>query len=105
MSKLRQREAFQELAIAANQTHTQVETSVDLVKARWASLREHYAGVAAEDVESEVTTIVALTEQLLDKLTDWRDCCQLYQEKVVTDVHDSESQTEEVGEAVCSQDG
>ncbi|GAK87612.1 hypothetical protein JCM19238_5222 [Vibrio ponticus] len=44
-NELRKQEAAQELVICANQAHTQIETSLDALKARWSALREHYHGL------------------------------------------------------------
>ena len=76
MNKLRRDEALQELASASAQSYVQIETSLDLVRSRWAALREHYLGFGAEDTEAEVNLILAQTEKLLGQLSEWQDCCQ-----------------------------
>ncbi|WP_260258952.1 hypothetical protein [Vibrio intestinalis] len=102
MNKLRQQEALQELTIVTNQTHTQIETSVDSMRSRWAALREDYNGIGAEDVESEITTILAQADQLLSKLMDWRDACDPNFQNQQTEENSSEAQNEE---EQCNQDG
>ncbi|RJX70031.1 hypothetical protein DZ860_14175 [Vibrio sinensis] len=92
MNNLRRKEAVQEMVIAANQTHMQIETSVDTLHARWAALREHYHGIGAEDTESEINILLAQTDNLLRKLSDWRDVCQ-------SQLNPSEE------EPACNQDG
>lgn len=76
MSNLRTKEALQEMAIAANQTHMQIETSLDALHARWAALREHYQGLGAEDTESEVNILLSQTNSLLTKIAEWQGVCQ-----------------------------
>ncbi|WP_394253118.1 hypothetical protein [Vibrio profundi] len=102
MNKLRQQEALQELTIVTNQTYTQIETSVDSMRSRWAALREDYNGIGAEDVESEITTILAQADQLLSKLMDWREYCAPGFQKQQADTSSSEAQSEE---EPCNQDG
>ncbi|WP_114765775.1 hypothetical protein [Vibrio rhodolitus] len=75
-NELRKQEAAQELVICANQAHTQIETSLDALKARWSALREHYHGLGAEDTEAEINLLLAQSDSLLSKLQAWRDLSQ-----------------------------
>ncbi|MDA0147073.1 hypothetical protein [Vibrio sp. LaRot3] len=103
MNKLRQQEALQELTMVTNQTYTQIETSVDSMRSRWAALREDYYGIGAEDVESEITTILAQADQLLTKLMDWRDACDPNLQSQQQDEQQTSTASDE--EAECNQDG
>jgi len=76
MTKLRQQAALQDLIASTNLAHSHIENGLDAMRSRWAALREHYLGLAAEGVESEISTIFAQTEQLLNKLADWREQCE-----------------------------
>ncbi len=76
MTKLRQQAALQDLVASTNLAHSHIENGLDAMRSRWAALREHYLGLAAEGVESEISVIFAQTEQLLNKLADWREQCE-----------------------------
>lgn len=80
-------ESLQTLVAATERTQSGVESSLESLRARWFALREHYLGLGAEDVESELNIVFAQTERLIEAVEQWRDICNssLQSEKDVSD--------------------
>jgi len=69
-------ESLQTLVGSTERAQNGIESALESLRARWFALREHYLGLGAEDVESELNIVFAQTERLIEALEQWQDICK-----------------------------
>ncbi|NMM39680.1 hypothetical protein [Pseudoalteromonas arctica] len=75
MANVEINESLQTLVASTERAQSGIESSLESLRARWFALREHYLGLGAEDIESELNIVFAQTERLIEALEQWQDIC------------------------------